>query len=648
MSKPIISTFDSQDRYIQEVWNHMKLSKRIERPEEDLKDGCLVAEFVHKFIPELVDLEDYPTALDSEPQAHLNWLTLNRKVFRNLGFSVDTEHLKDASRGLAGVVQRITEKLQTQISFFISKRLHKQPASQPPTASASLEESTASFARLDPTSSVSSFIDTSAASIAPSQLDEDDIKMYERKIDAGHAAVLANFDQEVDRYREHVLSEERDRHVRELEAVPTADHALVHKRHQEDLLRLSSVLESEFLEQRRRLEHKLNATRAAKLTAFQQQQQQQQLHQQQQQQQLHHQQQQQQRQQQRTAALISQQQLPSDVAEPTPAALLVRPQRWTEPVPVPVSVSVSPPSAPTAVSAPAAPQPFQPAPAPAPAPSSFPAAAAVVEPSCSSEEEPLDFVDGHLTVNSALRLCHETVLLLEGKMCSLKVMIAKLSELAHGGHLGAPAAAAEPAVEMEIESSPEAPSTYHGISRTRGRGTVGRPSQEHDREGRRSGRSKSSAKRRERSKARTKGKTVKLIKKPAGSAGRAMPKRAQTAAPRLNLRARPGWNSDVIIKPQEAKEGIKRTVHFQVPSAVLAHRGRTQPEQHDSRPDRTMHHRPSSATSIKTVISKSRPKSAPTKRAVAAGDVLAEFEAFVASKLPPPSALPPRRIAAFH
>ena len=147
-----------QTNYILDVWNQIHLSRRVENVERDLADACmmranvvlfeltravsaLVAEFIHKFVGDMVEPQNYPT-LSPEDGGSIadrrlrNWTDLNRTflvfpfrflvllntgidfagdVFHAFGFDVPISRLRLIAEETQGVVQQVTAQLQDQV-----------------------------------------------------------------------------------------------------------------------------------------------------------------------------------------------------------------------------------------------------------------------------------------------------------------------------------------------------------------------------------------------------------------------------------------------------------------------------------------------------------------------------------------------------
>lgn len=108
---------EAHERYIAQIWNQLPLSRQIDpnQLEAELSDGVLVAEFVRKFQPFWIDMDDFTNEPCTIDQKYIRWLSLNRIVFKKLGFDIADSRLRGCARGDPGVVQKVVGELQTKV-----------------------------------------------------------------------------------------------------------------------------------------------------------------------------------------------------------------------------------------------------------------------------------------------------------------------------------------------------------------------------------------------------------------------------------------------------------------------------------------------------------------------------------------------------
>lgn len=103
----------------------------LSRPKRDLKrdfsDGVLVAEVVKHFIPSIVEMHNYSSALAVNKKL-INWHILNRKVCRKLGFEVNDGVLKNIVTCQPFAIEQFLILLRARIDRSLG---HKAKSDQP-------------------------------------------------------------------------------------------------------------------------------------------------------------------------------------------------------------------------------------------------------------------------------------------------------------------------------------------------------------------------------------------------------------------------------------------------------------------------------------------------------------------------------------
>lgn len=87
----------------------------------DFADGVLAAEVVHHYFPRMIELHNYPSASNSKQKLD-NWMTLNQKVFRKLGFSLQKHVCEAVAFGEPGAVEQVLKLLQAKLAAYQSKK----------------------------------------------------------------------------------------------------------------------------------------------------------------------------------------------------------------------------------------------------------------------------------------------------------------------------------------------------------------------------------------------------------------------------------------------------------------------------------------------------------------------------------------------
>ncbi len=106
------------DERIQSVYewvDAVPLSRPKRNINRDFSDACMIAELVHHFHPKLVELHNYPPSGSVHTKFH-NWQTVNRRVFKRFGFSLNDRDLEDCAKGVPGAIERVLDFLKPRIT----------------------------------------------------------------------------------------------------------------------------------------------------------------------------------------------------------------------------------------------------------------------------------------------------------------------------------------------------------------------------------------------------------------------------------------------------------------------------------------------------------------------------------------------------
>lgn len=93
----------------------------------DFSDGCMLAEVVAAYFPQLVELHNYPPA-NSVKQKMYNFETLNTRVLKKLGFTIPRNVIEDIVGCKPDAVEQVLNTLQYKMAKYREKR---QPESSP-------------------------------------------------------------------------------------------------------------------------------------------------------------------------------------------------------------------------------------------------------------------------------------------------------------------------------------------------------------------------------------------------------------------------------------------------------------------------------------------------------------------------------------
>jgi len=88
------------------LWvDSLPLSRKRKNLARDFSDGVFMAEVLHVFYPKLVDLHNYDQGLRVDTKIY-NWNTLNQKVFKKIGATIDAATITAIANAQPGAVDR--------------------------------------------------------------------------------------------------------------------------------------------------------------------------------------------------------------------------------------------------------------------------------------------------------------------------------------------------------------------------------------------------------------------------------------------------------------------------------------------------------------------------------------------------------------
>jgi hypothetical protein len=89
-----------------ELWiDSLPLSRKRKNLARDFSDGLFMAEVLHIFYPKIVDLHNYEQALRIDTKIY-NWNTLNQKVFKKIGATIDPATITAIANSQPGAIDR--------------------------------------------------------------------------------------------------------------------------------------------------------------------------------------------------------------------------------------------------------------------------------------------------------------------------------------------------------------------------------------------------------------------------------------------------------------------------------------------------------------------------------------------------------------
>ena len=94
--------------------DEVPLSRKKRNLARDFSDAVLMAEVIHHFRPNAVDLRNYDQGLRVDTKIY-NWKILNAKVLKRLGMPLDTATISELANSTPGVIDSVLWQLKTTL-----------------------------------------------------------------------------------------------------------------------------------------------------------------------------------------------------------------------------------------------------------------------------------------------------------------------------------------------------------------------------------------------------------------------------------------------------------------------------------------------------------------------------------------------------
>lgn len=108
---------------------NIPISKPTRNFARDFSDCVLLAEIVHHFQPNLVELHNY-SFTTSTGQKFRNWETLNMKVLRRLGFVLHQKDIEECVTIVPGALEKVLKKVKQALDNFRTSHTENQTSSR--------------------------------------------------------------------------------------------------------------------------------------------------------------------------------------------------------------------------------------------------------------------------------------------------------------------------------------------------------------------------------------------------------------------------------------------------------------------------------------------------------------------------------------
>ena len=119
---PALNEEEIQELY--EWVDEIPLSRPKRNIARDFADAKMMAEIIKHFHPKLVELHNYPQA-HSVQQKTDNWNTLNKKVFRRMGFLISKANIQQVVNCVPEAIEKVLKVVRQRIDNFEEHREEK-------------------------------------------------------------------------------------------------------------------------------------------------------------------------------------------------------------------------------------------------------------------------------------------------------------------------------------------------------------------------------------------------------------------------------------------------------------------------------------------------------------------------------------------
>lgn len=119
---------DEQLRSIYAWIDAIPLSRPKRNMARDFSDGCMFAEVVSAYFPEIVELHNYSAASNSQQKIY-NFETLNQKVLKKFNYQIDRPTIEGLVTCKQGMAEVVLNALQFKMAKYRERKSRKGPTS---------------------------------------------------------------------------------------------------------------------------------------------------------------------------------------------------------------------------------------------------------------------------------------------------------------------------------------------------------------------------------------------------------------------------------------------------------------------------------------------------------------------------------------
>ena len=96
------------------------LTKQKKNIARDFSDGQLLAEVIKYYLPKMVDINNYPSTLNTNQKIN-NWVTLNNKVLKKIGLRLTKKEINDVVNCKPQAIEEVLKKVYNVIQNIFGK-----------------------------------------------------------------------------------------------------------------------------------------------------------------------------------------------------------------------------------------------------------------------------------------------------------------------------------------------------------------------------------------------------------------------------------------------------------------------------------------------------------------------------------------------
>ena len=107
---------------IYEWIDSIPLSKQKKNIARDFSDGQLLAEVIKYYIPKIVDINNYPSSLNTN-QKNNNWVTLNNKVLKKININLTKNEIDNIISCKNYAIENLLIRIYKAIEIYTKKKI---------------------------------------------------------------------------------------------------------------------------------------------------------------------------------------------------------------------------------------------------------------------------------------------------------------------------------------------------------------------------------------------------------------------------------------------------------------------------------------------------------------------------------------------